>query len=230
MVDEVSLQRQRDLVERAGDLLRDAEDDGRRHHQDVEVRREREVTSGLFQSAQVSVDEDQHDPHGDEQRIGRVAQAGDGARQDRGTGRALDRHGHRVVNEQCDGGDLSDLRSEVVARHDVRSAGRRVVLDDVHVGGRDEEQDAEDDEHNRHDEGERREANEGRHLREDLFGAVRGRGDTVRSEDAERDGPVESFPAQLFGDEGFSEKDSLDSIPEGLGIDVGDVGVRGQNP
>ena len=80
------------------------------------------------------------------------------ARQDRGAGRTLDRDRHGVVDEQRDGRDLGDLRPEVVARHDVGAAGRRVVLDDVHVAGGDEEEHADDDEHDRHDERERGDA------------------------------------------------------------------------
>ena len=51
---------------------------------------------------------------------------------------------------------------------------------------------------------------EGRHLGEDLFGAV-GRGrDAVRRQDAEGDRAIESFAAQLLGDERLSEEESLD--------------------
>jgi len=49
MIDEVVLQGQRDPMERSGDLLRDPEDNRRRHHHDVEVRREGEVAARLFQ-------------------------------------------------------------------------------------------------------------------------------------------------------------------------------------
>ena len=67
------------------------------------------------------------------------SQAGHRSGQRSGAGRALHRDGHRVVDQQCHGGDLGDLRPEVVASHDVGAARLRVVPDDVEVGERDEE-------------------------------------------------------------------------------------------
>ena len=229
VVDEVLLHRQRDAIERSRDLLRHAEDDGGRHHQDVEVRREGEVAAGLLQPPQVAVDEDEDDAHRDQERVGRVAQPRERAGERGGAGRALHGDRHRVVDQQCDGRDLGDLRAEVVAGHHVRAAGRRVVLDDVHVAGGDEEEHAQDDEHDRHDEGERGEADVRRHLREDLLGAVRRGRDAVGRQDAECDPPVESLAAELFGHERLAEQDPLDPVAQGLGIHVGQVGVGRQN-
>ena len=228
VVDEVVLQRQRDAVQRAVDLLVDAEDDHRRHHQDVEVRREGEVTPGLLESTKVAVDEDQDDADGDQQWIGVRANGRQHARQDRGARRTLDRDRDRVINEERDGGDLGDLWPKVVARHDVGPTGGRVVLDDVHVTGRDEEEHAEDHEHDRHYQRERGDANERRHLGEDLLGAV-GRGrDAVRRQDAEGDRAIEPFAAQLLGHERLSKEESLDPVAQGLGVDVGQIGVGRQ--
>ncbi len=213
------------VVERTVELLYVADDDRRPHHGDEEIGGEGEVTTGLADASQISVDEDDDDTDRDRND---VANRGKGTVQCGSAGRTLDGHRDDVVDQQRDGRDLGDLRSEVVARHDVRTTGGRVVLDDVEVRRRDEEEDAQDDEHDRYDESERGETDIGRQLRQDLFSSVRRGRDAVRGQHAERGEPSQSLVTQLFGDVRFSEQYPLQAVPRRLGVHLGQVGVRRQ--
>ena len=129
----------------------------------------------------------------------------------------LHRDGHRVVDEQGDGGDLGDLRPEVVAGDDVGAAGLGVEPNDLEVRQRHEEQNAEDDERDRDDQAEGRQTDVGDHLGQHLLGAV-GRGrDAVGRQDAERDGPAQAFRGQLLGHQRRPEEPVLHAIAPGLG-------------
>jgi hypothetical protein len=53
------------VVQRTREILVGPDDDGKAHHGDEEVRREREVSASLFDATKVAVDEKEHDTAGD---------------------------------------------------------------------------------------------------------------------------------------------------------------------
>ena len=216
-----------DHLEVASDLFDDSGDDGEAEHGHEEVGRDGEERARLADTPQVPVDEHQHDADGDGDGEGN--QAGDGAGQRCRAGRALDGHRHDVVDHQRHRRHLGHPGAEVVSCHHVGAACRRVVLDHVEVGARDEEQHADDHEHDGHDHGEGGEPDVGRQLGEDLLGAI-GRGrDAVRSEHSKSGEAVEPLPAELLGDIGATQKDALDAVAERFGKDRADVSVRGHD-
>ena len=215
-------------VERPGDLLADPDQDRQAQHGDEEVGRDGEERTGLSDAAEVAVDQEQD--HADGDRHGEGDQARKGAGQRGGAGRALHGHRHDVVDHQGHRRHLGDTRPEVVPGHDVGASGRRVVLDHVEVGAGDQEEHPDDHEHDRHDHGERGEADVGRQLGEDLLGAIGRRRDAVGGEHAEGGEAVEPLAPELLGDVGPAEHEPLEPVAERLGVDRADVGVRGHDP
>ena len=65
----------------------------------------------------------------------------------------------------------------------------------------------------------------GRHLGEDLFGAIRRRRDAVGRQHAKGDRTVQPLAAQLLGDEWLAEQDPFDPVVPRLGVELREVCV-----
>ena len=196
-------------------LLDEAEDDDARQGEDEEVGGDREVAPGLSNAAQIAVEEQEHHRHRDLDR--EPGQAGHGTGERRRAGRRLHGDGHRVVDQQRDGGDLRDARPEVVAGDHVGAAGLGIELDDLQIGEGHEEEDAEDGQRDGDDQHEGGQAYVGHQLGQHLLGAVRRGRDAVGREHPERDDLVEALARQLLGDQWRPEQLVLQPVPAGLG-------------
>ena len=137
-----------------------------------------------------------------------------------GAGRGLHRDGDDVVDDEGDGGDLGDARTEVLAGDDVGAAGLRVDHDDLAVRERDEEQHRDDGEGDRQQQAEGGDADGRDEHGEDLLGAVGGRGDAVGREHAEGDQLAEALLGEPLGDERRAEELLLQPVRERLGEHV----------
>ena len=131
--------------------------------------------------------------------------------------RDLHRDRHRVVDEQRDRRDLRHPRPEVLPRHHVGAARPGVDGDDLAVGEHDERDAGQDDQRHRQDQRERREADDLDHLDQHFLGAVRGRGDAVAGQHAERERPGQPLLAHLLVDERRAEQLPLELVAERLG-------------
>ena len=154
------------------------------------------------------------------------AQLREGRRECVGAGRNLDGHGQDVVDDQGRRRDLSDVRAEVVPRHDVGASRLGVGGHHLAVRERDEEQDADD---RQGDWDEHRECCDAQHRDEDgehLLGPVVCGRDHVRSDDAEGHRLAEAFLLEALGDERRPEEAALQTVGKRLGDDDGcDLGV-----
>ena len=114
-------------------------------------------------------------------RYGREERSG--RRERRGAGRDGHGDGEDVVGEERDAGELRGQDAEVVARHHVRAARRRVGLDRLAVRQDQEPEHDEQGNRDRNDEHERGQADERQQVAQDLLGRVRRGRQIVGGED-----------------------------------------------
>ena len=123
--------------------------------------------------------------------------------QGRGARGGRHRHGQDVVDEQRGPRHLGGDDAEVVLRHQVRAAGRGVLLDRLPVG---EDQEAQHHQHrdgDGHHQRERRQADHRHEDVQDLLGRVRRRREVVRGEDGEGRGLAEPLVLEFLGGSGL---------------------------
>ena len=188
---------QRDRAEVLDEDAVAADDDQQHQHHDVEVRRRGEQRARLLEAAQVG-----HRHHGDHQQAQRHAPLGVEVER-RLDGQHAAGHGHGdgedVVGHQRRPGDERRHLAEVLPRHDVGAATRRVGVDRLAVRQHD------DDQQDRHDDGDRDELAEGGdadaglgHEHEhDLVRGVGRRRDGVGGEDRQGDALAQPLVALL---------------------------------
>ena len=140
-----------------------------------------------------------------------------------GAGGDRHRHGEHVVGEERDAGDLRGQQPEVVARHHVRAAGRRVGLDRLAVRQDQEEQDDEQRGRDRDDERERAETDDRDEHTQHLLGRVRRRREVVGREHRERGRLAEPLVLELLGVQRRAEQLVLQPVARAVGrhLDAG---------
>ncbi len=198
-----------------GHCLDCAHDDQDGHVAHEQVRGNGKDLARLSHTAEIDVGDQDHEHDGDRGR----------ARRERGkhrcgcgdSGGHRDGNGQGVVDQQRDRRDLSNLRTEVLTGDDIGTPRFCVDLDHFEVREGDEGQHHDDGNRDRHDEGERGDADHFDQRDQRLLGGV-GRGrDDVGGQDGERRRLVETLRAQLLGRERRPEQLVLQAIAEGLG-------------
>lgn len=127
-------------------------------------------------------------------------------------GRHLDGDGDDVVDQQRHGGDLCDVRPEVLPGDHVGTAGPGVDRDDIAVGDRQKQQDQQDRTGHRHDQGEGGCSDDRHEDPEHLLGAVGRRTDAVGREHTERRPVAQLLLTDTFGRERLPEEPLLDAV------------------
>ena len=189
-------------------------------HQDDRTREQvggdGEGPARLLEAAQVAVTHQEHDADADLQLV--RPDGREGGRDGGGAGRDLDGDRHHVVDQQRHRADLGYPRTEVVPRDDIGAARPDVHHDDLAVGQHHERHHEQDDQRQRQDQGERRQAHDRHQRDQDLFRAVGRRRDPVRRQNAEREGLGQPLLAELLVHERRAEKPRLRGVPEPLGL------------
>ncbi|MFT3853954.1 MAG: hypothetical protein QM733_14605 [Ilumatobacteraceae bacterium] len=199
-----------DRAEVADEDADEADDDQQDQRADVDVRRRGEQRAGLLEAAQVGDghrdDAQQADRHGPLR-----VEADRGADRQHATGDA-DGDGEDVVDEQRRAGDERRDRPEVLLGDDVAAATARVGEDRLAVAGDDDHQQDTDDDGDRHELGERRQADPGLadEHDEDLVGRVCRRRDRVAGEHRQGDLLGDPLVALVGRRDRLADEDTFD--------------------
>ena len=209
------------VVQAAGQFPGHADDDHRDHRDGEQVGRQGEDPARLADAAQVAQAHEQDGQHRDDQQDLGADDRDPGQRRERGHDRGAARGGlHRdrdhVVDQQRDRGDLGHPRPEVLPRHHVRSARPGVHRHHLAVGQHDQQHAEQDQQGHRQHQREGGQAEEREQRVEDLLGAVRGRGEPVAGQHAERQRLGQALAGQLLGDQRRAEQPALGAVPEAV--------------
>ena len=196
------------------------DDDHQADRPGEQVGRQRERPAVLPDAEQVHVaheerghDRDQQQGRGVAQRPGQRRERG----QDRGAARrVLHRDRDHVVHHQRHGRDLGDPRAEVLPGHHVGAARPGVDRHHLAVGQHDQEDAEQDHPGQRHQQRERRQAEERQQFVQDQLGAVVRRRDPVAGQHAQGQRLGQPLLLELLGDQRRAEHAALDGVPEGL--------------
>ena len=210
-----------DVRQAAGQLPDHAGDDHRDHRDGEQVGRQREDPARLADAAQVAQAHEQDGHHRDDQQDLGADDRDPGQRRECGHDRRAARGGlHRdrdhVVDQQRDRGDLGYPRAEVLPGHHVRAARPGVHRHHLAVGQHDQQHAEQDQQGHRQHQREGGQAEERQQRVEDLLGAVRGRGEPVAGQHAERQRLGQALAAQLLGHQRRAEQPTLGAVPEAI--------------
>ncbi len=194
------------------DHVRDADADHRQGEADEEVGRDREDVAGLTQPAEVR-GRDQGDRN-DRDNDARVVQARD-HRIDLGDRRCRrDGDGHHVVDQEGGRGNEARQRTEVLLRHRVRAAARRIGPADLLVREGDHREQDRDGDRDPEREDERSPGAGQDENPQDLLGRVGRRADRVRAEDREGLLLRQALADLLLARERPADRDLADPRPD----------------
>ncbi len=184
----------------------DADERDQREH--IHIGGAREEPPGLLHAPQVADghQRDEEDAHRDAELLGRRERG-----RDRGNA-GRHRHGDRehVVDEQRAARDERGRDAEVLPRHDVRAAAARIGEEGLAVARRDDGEQHDDDQRQRHQVAEGEHARHGHQDEEDLLGRVGRGGDRVRGEDRQGDDLAEPLMVLFARRDRAADEDPLE--------------------
>ena len=175
---------------------------------DEEVGRQREDIARFAQAAQVADHDD--DERREAKRHGIRRQRREGGDEREHARRDTDRDIEDVIHHQRARRDQAGDRAEILACDDVRPAAARIGRDRLAVGDRDEREQGENGERDRHDIAERRRTAEDEDD-EQCLGTVRDGGERVRGEDGERLGLRQPLVRRAGGRDRAADQKPLDA-------------------